>query len=420
VTAGVWAEGYCRFPQRPFRRVFVPLKRPVRQGSEIVTAYTNGRVTLRSNVRTEGYHEALDLSGFQGVAVGDFVVHGLDILRGSVGVADSSGAISSVCTICLPRGADDPRYFAYVIRAQAFSGLPRALARGVREGGADFRRWETLGDLPLPVPPLTRQRAIADFLDSETARIDALISKKRALSQLLDDRRMAVIQSILSPNRAAGDLLKEGPLHGRGSAPLKRFLAGTVAGATPTSDNPDYWADADDPAGVRWIAIGDMVDRGVTDSSVKALSPRGLAACRLSPSPPGTLLFAMYASLGKITETDVPAVWNQAILGLVPRVEYANGRYLQYWLELVQPHLASLARSTTQDNLNAEQVRELPVPYVRVSEQGEVVERLDAQLRPYDLVVGKMRDQIDLLVEHRQALITAAVTGELEIPGVAA
>src|ERR1700731_1383541 len=100
----------------------------------MVTAYTDGRVTLRSNRRRDGYHEARDMSGHQGVEPGDLVVHGLDILRGSVGVSDARGAISSLCVVCSPKVRSDPRYFSYVIRAQAFSGLPRALARGVREG----------------------------------------------------------------------------------------------------------------------------------------------------------------------------------------------------------------------------------------------------------------------------------------------
>ena len=188
-----WLPTDSPFAERPFRRVFERVKRPLPPDPEIVTAYTDGRVTLRSNRDKEGYHEAADLSGFQGVEVGDFVVHGLDILRGSVGVADSAGALSSVCTVCLPRGKAEPRFFAYAMRAQAWSGVPRVLARGVREGGADFRRWDTLAELPVPVPNIAEQHSIADYLDKETEHIDALTSKKRHLIDLLDERRAAFV-----------------------------------------------------------------------------------------------------------------------------------------------------------------------------------------------------------------------------------
>jgi type I restriction enzyme S subunit len=92
-----------KYPEVPFRRLFRSVERPIADGAEIVTAYTDGTVTLRRNRPIKGYHEAADLSGFKGVCVGDFVVHGLDILRGSVGVSDSDGAISSVFVTCVSR-----------------------------------------------------------------------------------------------------------------------------------------------------------------------------------------------------------------------------------------------------------------------------------------------------------------------------
>ena len=171
-----WLPESSPYGEVSFRRIFEKVDRPLPVDAQMVTAYTDGQVTLRSNRDKKSYHEAANMSGYQGVKAGDFVVHGLDILRGSIGVSDSEGAISSVCSVCVPIREAEPRFFAYAMRAQAWSGVPRALAKGVREGGADFRRWETLADLPLPVPPLAEQRAIADYLDAETARIDALIT----------------------------------------------------------------------------------------------------------------------------------------------------------------------------------------------------------------------------------------------------
>lgn len=72
----------CEYRQLPFRRVFRRVNRPLIGNEGIVTAYTDGQVTLRENRAKERYHEAADLSTFQGVIPGDFVVHGLDIMRG--------------------------------------------------------------------------------------------------------------------------------------------------------------------------------------------------------------------------------------------------------------------------------------------------------------------------------------------------
>jgi len=178
-----WYRDQGVFKELQFRRLVDRIDRPLPPDAQIVTAFTDGQVTLRSNRDKIGYHEASDLSSFQGVKAGDLVVHGLDILRGSVGVSDSVGAISAVCTVSAPRDFMDGRFIAYAIRAQAQSGFTRALARGIREGGADFRRWDTLAELPIPVPPIEEQRRIADFLDDQVTRIDQAIALRAKQSK---------------------------------------------------------------------------------------------------------------------------------------------------------------------------------------------------------------------------------------------
>jgi len=123
----------------------------------------------------------------------------------------------------------------------------------------------------------------------------------------------------------------------------------------------------------------------------------------------------MYASLGKVSYTAGPAVWNQAILGLVPKPHRLDTEFLRLWLSTLKPHLGVLARSTTQDNLNAQQVGQLPVPTLSLGQQGEAVERLSGKLKRIDALEFALSLRADLLRERRQALITAAVTGQLEI-----
>jgi type I restriction enzyme S subunit len=272
--------------------------------------------------------------------------------------------------------------------------------------------------LSCPAPDFAVQKAIADYLDAETARIDALIAKKQRMIELVFEWRRSAIEEALGGGRSAVDYLSGANSATRRSVPLKRLLRGTIAGGTPDSSDERLWAS--DGQGVAWLSIGDMVDSGITISSVRCLTPEGLHASRLTIAPPNTLLFAMYASLGKLTTTGLPAVWNQAILGLVPNLELVDVRFLALWLEVLREHLSFLARSSTQENLNAEQVRELPVPAWSHQEQSTLVAQLESRLEHLSTMKEAILRQIDLLGEHRQALITAAVTGELEIPGVAA
>lgn len=309
-----------------------------------------------------------------------------------------------------PRPSTDARFLSWWCRYAYSDGLFASIATGANIFHISADRVRAL---PMVYLPLEAQRAIADYLDTETTRIDALIAKKHRMIEVLDERRLAFISEALYPHGHPGELFATGQRSDSGVVPAKRLLQRAIAGGTPASDNSDYWTDPGEGSAVAWISIGDMVDRGRTVTSAKALTPAGLAACRLRPSPPGTLLFAMYASLGKTTVTTGSAVWNQAIVGLVPKEDVAEVRYLAYWLEVLRPHLGALARSSTQDNLNAEQVGELPVPNVPLSEQQRVVRHLEGSLTTANAVAANLRSQIDLLVEHRQALITAAVTGEL-------
>ena len=272
-------------------------------------------------------------------------------------------------------------------------------------------------NLKLAVPPVSKQRAIADYLDAETARIDALIEKKQRMVGLIEDRRRSLIELHLGNGHAPIEYLA-GDAEKNAGIPLKRLLKRVIPGGTPDSNDARFWADP--PEGTPWIAIGDMADRGETRSTSRSLTNQGISEKRLEVGPSGSLLFAMYASMGKVTVTAMRATWNQAILGLVPDQTLVESRFLMLWLEVLRPHLGLLARSTTQDNLNAEQVGELPVPALGIASQKEVVSRLDSVLEDLESASRRLELQVELLIERRQAIITAAVTGELDIEGAAA
>ena len=95
----------------PLRRVLRKLARPVPSGSEIVTAYRDGTVTLRSAKRGEGYTLSDVEAGYQGVMPGDLVFHALDGFAGAVGVSDSAGRCTPVYHVCEPALGDDSAVF---------------------------------------------------------------------------------------------------------------------------------------------------------------------------------------------------------------------------------------------------------------------------------------------------------------------
>jgi type I restriction enzyme S subunit len=179
------------------------------------------------------------------------------------------------------------------------------------------------------------------------------------------------------------------------------------SGSTPDTADENNWTDSD--AGVPWVAIGDMSERDFVESTSKLVSQAGIESKRLTVWPAGTLLFSMYASLGHVSELRVPSTTNQAILALVPSAAIEQS-FLMRWFQFLRPHLSESASSNTQDNLNAEKVRNLMAVVPPTDEQVAVAAFLDRETAKIDALVAEQRRLMDLLKEKRQAVISHAVT----------
>lgn len=273
--------------------------------------------------------------------------------------------------------------------------------------------------LPVRFPSISEQEKVADFLERETARFDSLIDTKLRIAHLLHDRRASLLResflfgSSVDNNNGGNDLMSQTAGSGLPVARLKRVATELIAGGTPRTENPAYW-ELEESSGMPWVTIGDMVEGGMTVTTSRRLTSEGLAASRLHVGVPGTILLAMYASVGKTSVLGVRACWNQAILGIVPRADVVLPAYLSLWLEFVRPHLEGIVRSNTQENLNAEQVGNLPLVLPPIERQRELVSSLTEDLSRLERLVARIERQVDLLNEHRQALITAAVSGQVE------
>ncbi len=169
---------------------------------------------------------------------------------------------------------------------------------------------------------------------------------------------------------------------------LKR-VAELRAGGTPTVDEASNWSDE----GLPWVAISDMTAQPHVIETERRVSGTGLRAKNLSVGKPGTVLFAMYASVGATATLGVSATWNQAILGIEPKPGLSEGRFLRYWLE----HLRG-------------QVANFPFPLLSVNDQRRIADYLDTETARLDALIAKKRRLAELLNERRSVLITDAVT----------
>lgn len=191
--------GFTPVKTRPLKRLLVKLRRPAFEGSGVVTAFRDGEVTLRSNRREEGFTFSETETGYQGVAVGDLVFHGLDGFAGAVGISDSDGQSTPVYHVCRLRDDEDNlRFIAYLLRYLGHSGFLATQAPSVRQRAVDFRNWQTFGQIPLSLSDPEEQQRIVTELDKNAAEfLNTKTTIEKAI-ELLQERRSALITAAVT------------------------------------------------------------------------------------------------------------------------------------------------------------------------------------------------------------------------------
>lgn len=166
------------------------LTRPTLETDEVITCFRDGEVTLRSKRREEGFTVSLTEAGYQGIEIGDLVVHGMDGFAGSIGISDSRGKATPVLNVLDTE--QNKRYMMYLMRTMAYCELFLSLATGIRVRTCDTN-WKKLREIDYILPTIPEQKAIADFLDEQCAEIDSLISDIQSQIEALEEYKRSVI-----------------------------------------------------------------------------------------------------------------------------------------------------------------------------------------------------------------------------------
>lgn len=170
------------------------LQKPTKEGDGVITCFRDGEVTLRSNRREEGFTLSDKEIGYQGIDIGDLVVHGMDGFAGAIGISDSRGKASPVLNVL---DTDmNKKYVMYYLRSMAYGDVFTALATGIRVRSCDLR-WNKLAELFYPVPPREEQDAIVSFIDAKLKRIaEAVDDKKRQLATLEEYKKSLIFEYV--------------------------------------------------------------------------------------------------------------------------------------------------------------------------------------------------------------------------------
>ncbi len=282
---------------------------------------------------------------------------------------------------------------------QYFSAPSWLAAVNERCGGSTRTRISrgSLATVPVLLPPtLAEQEAIASALGDADALIESLerlLAKKR-------DVKQGAMQELLTARRRLPGFT--------GKWETKRL--GTVSemgsGGTPSSSVPAYY-DGDIP----WVSISDMTKTGkVIMSTDRNISRAGFTNSAAQMFPAGTVLYAMYASLGECCIAGISLCSSQAILGIRPH-DILDKEFLFYFLSSIKSDVKTLGQQGTQANLNKGMVQDFLLCLPSRSEQAAIT----AVLSDMDAEIAALEAKLSKARAIKQGMMQELLTGRIRL-----
>jgi type I restriction enzyme S subunit len=365
-------------------------------------------VVPRSEI-TDDLPRAEDLTNYKVCLPGDLVVNRMSAYQGAMGRSPLSGVVSPDYMVLRVGPLVESRYLHHLFRSAWFRGQVVQRLRGI--GSVDLGNVRTprinpdeFGGIPIPVPPLDEQRRIADFLDAETGRIDNLTAKRRRMRELLALKRERVIESTLGLERGKSP---------HALVPLKYMVESVSVGIVIT---PAKWyVDAGGTPALRGLNIR---PGAINSVDLVQISAEGHAEHAKSRLQAGDVAVVRTGQAGAAAV--VPPEFDGA--NCIDLIIVRPGRkiipkYLEYALnsEHARAQVSEHAVGSIQAHFNVGAMKQIPLPSLSKEEQKETVARLDQAIDKIDRLREKLVQQERLLAERRQALITAAVTGQFDV-----
>lgn len=367
---------------------------------EMLSLRSTGEVVARADMGGRQEPDQSSLPKYLVAEVDDLVVNPMWLIGGGIGVSRRAGAVSPDYRVFRSRGALLPRFTHYLVRSKPY--LDQYMLYTRAQTTFDRRvQQPDLDNMPLPVPPLEVQRTITDYLDRETARIDTLIKEQQRLIATLCERRQAVIDGQIRE-------LDEAP-----GVPLRRLVTVPIDAGVDEAGDPSNSA-----AWPRFVRTTDISNLTSLDPVKRVtISPAAAAPALLQRND--LVATRAGATIGKtyIHISDEIACYAGYLVRIRPNVNLIDPMYLAFWSQSRHylDQVAVGAVKSTIENYSAAKYRATRVPLPKLSDQQRVSAYLEKQTRKIDMLIAEAERFIGLSQERRSALVTAAVTGLVDV-----
>ena len=346
----------------------------------------------------------------------DFVIS-MRNFQGGIEFSEYSGAVSSAYVPLQPKKGLSLSYYKYLFKSVPYIQSLQTTTNLVRDGQA--LRYGNFIQVRIPLLPFEEAEKIGQFLDHETAKIDRLIVKQEQLIALLQEKRQAVISHAVTKGLNPDATMKDSGVEWLGYVPehwkvagFKKYLSSIVDYRGKTPDKID---DGVFLVTARNIKKGNidysLSQEYVSRSDYDQIMSRGLPAI-------GDVLFTTEAPLGEVSQVDrTDIALAQRIIKFRGQSNVLDNTFLKYFIisNAFQDSLMTFASGSTALGIKAERLGYLMQLVPPFSEQRQIVNYIELRINKLDMLIKQTKLVIRLIQERRSALISATVTGKIDV-----
>ena len=389
---------------------------------------TPGDLSKRDSIFLNDTQRKITQSGLE--SCGTRLVPGSSIILstrapiGSLAIAAVEMCTNQGCKSLVPGDMADSQYFAHLLDISSTQLNLRGKGTTFLELSGD-----ELGSFKTPVPPLAEQKTIAAFLDRETAKIDELVAEQERLIELLKEKRQAVISHAVTkglnpkaPMKPSGiEWLGDVPAHWSCGVKLKTLALAQQASFTNGPFGSDLLTTELQETGVPVIYIRDLKVSGYARTSSSYVTDIKALQLNKFRVDAGDILIAKVGDppgfCCKYPDTEVPGIICQDVIRMKPDLELISPDFICFLLNS-RPGIEavdSICVELTRKRFSLADLHNLRIALPNRAEQLQIVRHLQVISEEFDCLAREAQLGIDLLAERRTALISAAVTGLIDV-----
>ena len=315
----------------------------------------------------------------------------------------------------------DPQFMNYWCKSASYRSQVQLACSGTSSSMQNLSQ-DNFYSFIAPLASKSEQLAIASFLDRETTKIDVLVAEQQRLIELLQEKKWAVISHAVTKGLNPNAPMKDSGVEWLGEVPehwdVKRIkhTARMESGHTPDRKVEAYWVDCDIP----WVSLNDtgfLKENDYISETTYSINELGMQNSSARLLPERVVVFSRDATIGRCAITTRPMAVSQHFIAWVCGQEILP-EYLLLRLKSMTHELERLTFGATLKTIGMPDVKTLATPVPPMSEQEEIVEYVTQVVSTLEEMSMKTQKAVELLQERRAALISAAVTGQIDVRGL--